>query len=361
MAWPNAIHASHSSHYRVIFDVMSAMQRELAPRQIELTGELIESAVLLDMHKAMLRVRTTEEMIARRYHEHEMRTPTHLGTGQEAVAVGVATALEQGDVVYSHHRCHNHYLACGGSIYRLAAELYGRTDGCSRGRGGSVHLTDVEHGFIVSSAIVGQTVAVATGSALALRMDGSDRVAVTFFGEATFEEGIAYECLNFASVNKLPVLFICENNLYSTESPLSVRQPPGTELCERARSFKIAAEKVDGNDAAAVYLAARRAIARARSGAGPSFIECMTYRWREHVGPHFDWEAERTYRPRAELEAWQERCPLRKSSERLIELDLASEAELSQWQAQTEHEIDATFERARGAPWPEPATLFENI
>ncbi len=322
--------------------------------------ETVPGEILVRMHKALLRVRHTEETIARLYGEQEMRTPTHLGTGQEAVAVGVTTALRKDDAVYSHHRCHNHYLACGGSVYRLAAELYGRVDGCSRGRGGSVHLTDRDNGFIVSSAILGETVAVATGSALAFKMDGEDRVAVSFFGEAACEEGILYESMNYAAINALPVLYICENNLYSTESPLSVRQPAGTELCARAQSFKIAAEKVDGNDVAAVYLAARRAVARARAGRGPSFIECFTYRWREHVGPQFDHEAGRSYRSKAELDAWMERCPVKRSAARLVEAGLAEQAELDAWSAATAQEIAEAFERARRAPWPEPESLFDH-
>ena len=309
---------------------------------------------------ALLRVRHTEETIAARYGAQEMRTPTHLGTGQEAVAVGVATALRKDDAVYSHHRCHNHYLACGGSVYRLAAELYGRVDGCSRGRGGSVHLTDRDNGFIASSAILGETVAVATGSALAFKMDGQDRVAVSFFGEAACEEGIFYESLNYAAINALPIIYICENNLYSTESPLAVRQPAGTELCARAQSFMVAAEKVDGNDVTAVYLAARRAVARARAGQGPSFVECFTYRWREHVGPQFDHEVGRSYRGKAEFDAWMERCPVKRSAARLAEMGLAGADELATRSGEVEREIAEIFDRARKAPWPEPESLFDH-
>jgi len=329
-------------------------------KDIAVHEESAPAEVLVRMHKALLRIRHTEETIARRYGEQEMRTPTHLGTGQEAVAVGVATALRKDDAVYSHHRCHNHYLACGGSVYRLAAELYGRVDGCSRGRGGSVHLTDRDNGFIVSSAILGETAAVATGSALAFKMDGEDRVAASFFGEATCEEGILYESMNYAAINALPVLYICENNLYSTESPLAVRQPPGTELCARARSFMVATEKVDGNDVAAVYLAARRAVARARAGRGPSFIECFTYRWREHVGPQFDHEAGRRYRGKAELDAWMERCPVKRSAARLVEMGLADVSALEAWSTTIEREIAEDFERARKSPWPEPESLFDH-
>ncbi len=337
------------------------MHKEIRDRgSVADAGGPLAGEQLLAMHRDLLRLRATEETIARRYRDQEMRTPTHLGTGQEAVAVGVAAALMPDDVVYSHHRSHNHYLSRGGSVYRLAAELYGRADGCAAGRGGSVHLTARDVGFVVSSAILGETVAVATGSALAFKMDGAPRVAVTFFGEATLEEGIIYEAMNYAAIKALPVVFVCENNLYSTESPLETRQPAGTRLCARAESFTIPARQVDGNDVAAVAAAAREAVDRARSGAGPSFIECTTYRWREHVGPLFDWEADRSYRSRAELEEWIKRCPVERSARRLAELGLAGEDELAAWRDEAFASVEADFERASRAPWPDAADLFDN-
>lgn len=314
----------------------------------------------IEMHRSLLRVRMTEETLATRYTEQEMRTPTHFGTGQEAVAVGVCSALDAGDMVYTHHRSHNHFIARGGSVYELAAELYGRIDGCSLGRGGSVHLTDRDKGFMVSSAILAETVATAVGTALAYAMDGEAKVAVCFFGEGTLDEGAFYEAINFASIRKLPVVFACENNLYATESPLSVRQAPGSDLCDRLRAFKVTSERVDGNDVAAVYDAAVRAVQQARSGGGPVFLECMTYRWREHVGPMFDHDAKRSYRDKAEFDAWVARDPVRRSATRLIEQGVATAAEVEVWAAETKAEIEATVERARQAPWPAVDTLFEN-
>jgi TPP-dependent pyruvate/acetoin dehydrogenase alpha subunit len=317
--------------------------------------------LLISLHHGLLKVRLTEEILAERYKQQEMRTPTHFGIGQEAVAVGVCHALRQDDVVYSHHRCHNHFLAKGGSVYKLAAELYGRADGCSGGRGGSVHITAPDVGFIASSAILGETTACAVGSALAFKMDGRDRVAVTFFGEGAMDEGSFYESANFASLKKLPVLFVCENNLYATESPLPLRQPPGTDLCDRARSFKIEAARIDGNDVHEVYRAAESALANVRAGAGPFFLECMTYRWREHVGPYFDHELNRTYRPRKEVEAWMERCPLKRSTERLTELGIATARQLETWYNATRSDVEDAVERARNAPWPEVSTLFDHV
>jgi pyruvate dehydrogenase E1 component alpha subunit len=312
-------------------------------------------------YQAMLRIRRTEEILADEYRQGTMRTPTHFGIGQEGPAVGVCEALRPEDVAYSHHRCHTHYLAKGGSLLGLVAELLGREDGCSRGRGGSVHLTDRRVNFLGSSPILGQAMALATGTALAFRMDGAKRLAVAFFGEGAFDEGAVYECLNYASVRKLPVLYVCENNLYATESPLSVRQPQGTDLCERARSFKIRTGHVDGNDIQAVYEAARAAAEHCRSGQGPFFLECDTYRWREHVGPLWDHEVNRTYRSKEEVQAWMEKCPVKRWGERLLAAGVATQRDLDGWKAEIEEEIRGVLSQAKDSPWPAPSTLFENV
>jgi pyruvate dehydrogenase E1 component alpha subunit len=224
-----------------------------------------------------------------------------------------------------------------------------------------VHITAPEVGFIATSAILGETTACAVGSALAFKMDRTDRVAVTFFGEGAMDEGSFYESANFASLKKLPVLFVCENNLYATESPWQLRQPAGTDLCERVRSFKIEASRIDGNDVHAVHLITDTALKGLRAGAGPFFLECMTYRWREHVGPYFDHELSRSYRRREEVEAWMERCPLKRSSERLMGLGIATPAELESWHAATKADVEGAIEKARCAPWPEVSTLFDHV
>ena len=317
--------------------------------------------LLVSLHKELLKVRLTEETLAERYREQEMRTPAHFGSGQEAVAVGVCQALRRDDVVFTHHRSHNHYLAKGGSVYELAAELYGRADGCSGGRGGSVHLTAPRVGFIASSAILGETVAVATGAALAFQMDKTDRISTVFFGEGAMDEGVFYESINYAAVKQLPVLFVCENNLYATESPLRVRQAPGTELCERVRAFKVGARRIDGNDVLEVFQTTQALAGDIRAGGGPYFLECMTYRWREHVGPHFDHELQRAYRSRDEVENWMARCPVIRSGDRLTQLGIATAEQLDAWQAEIQAEVSADVEKARMAPWPEVSTLFQFV
>ena len=321
----------------------------------------ISAETQVQLYRAMLRIRRAEEILADEYRNGTMRTPTHFGIGQEAVAVGVCSAMRRHDAAYSHHRCHTHYLAKGGDLMGLIAELLGREAGCSRGRGGSVHLTDRTVGFIASSPILGQAMALSTGTALAFQMDGSQNIATAFFGDGAFDEGSVYECMNFASVRKLPVLYVCENNLYATESPLSVRQPIGTDFCDRTQSFKIATNNVDGNDVNAVYEAATVAIEHCRSGRGPFFLGCDTYRWREHVGPMWDHELNRTYRSKGEVEAWMQKCPVKRQGERLQSLGLARQNNLDAWSAEMDREVNGVLQNAKISPWPEASSLFENV
>ena len=300
--------------------------------------------------REMIRIRTIEQTIADLYPEGEMRTPTHFSIGQEAVAVGVCAALRRDDVVYSGHRCHAHYLAKGGDLAGMVAELYGRETGCARGRGGSVHLNDPDAGFIAASAILGQTMATAVGSALAFRMDGLDRVAVTFFGDGTVEEGIFHESLNFAVVKRLPVLFACENNGYSTHTRLGVRQPANVSIHARAASYGMPSACVDGNDVFAVSSAAREAVERARRGEGPSFLECITYRWREHVGPL--WDYDKGYRTKAEVDEWIARCPVKRATERLVAEGTCSADDVARMERDCQEEVDRAVAAAKAAPFP---------
>jgi pyruvate dehydrogenase E1 component alpha subunit len=311
------------------------------------------------LYYELLRVRRIEEKLALLYQEQEMRTPAHFSIGQEAVAVGVCAALTAQDVIYSGHRCHAHYLAKGGNLGGLVAELYGRETGCARGRGGSVHLTDMSVGMVASTAILAQTVPVAVGSALAFKMDGSSRVAVTFFGDGAVDEGVFYESLNWAALKRLPVLFVCENNLYATHAPVWVRQPKGTEIYRRARAFGVPAEKIDGNDVFAVYQSARRAVERCRSGQGPALVECLTYRWLEHVGPLDD--TDRGYRSRRELESWKRRDPVKLAARQLGALAVLRPAAIREYETQIAEEIAKAVAEGKQAPWPDPRDLMRHV
>jgi TPP-dependent pyruvate/acetoin dehydrogenase alpha subunit len=298
----------------------------------------------------MIRIRRAEETLADLYPAQEMRTPTHFSIGQEAVAVGVCAALQQTDAVYSGHRCHAHYLAKGGSLDAMVAELYGKETGCARGRGGSVHLSDPEAGVLASSAILGQTMAVAVGTALAFAMDRLPRVAVCFFGDGTVEEGIFHETLNFAVVKKVPVLFVCENNGYSTHTRLDVRQPASVAIHARAAGYGMPSQSVEGNDVFAVYEAARAAVARCRSGAGPAFLECATYRWREHVGPL--WDYDKGYRSKAEVDAWIARCPIQAATRGLIAEGACTQADVDAMTRDSQEAVNRAVAAAKAAPFP---------
>jgi pyruvate dehydrogenase E1 component alpha subunit len=314
-----------------------------------------ESAIRL--LRSMLRIRIVEETLADLYADQEMRTPTHFSIGQEAPAVGVCQTLRPDDVVYSGHRCHAHYLAKGGSLIGMVGELYGKEIGCAKGRGGSVHLNDPEAGIIASSAILGQTMAVAVGSAWAFTMDGSDRVAVTFFGDGAIEEGIFHETLNFAAVKRLPVLFVCENNLYSTHTGLEVRQPAGLRIAERVQAYTIPGKQLDGNDVFSVHDAALEAVEWCRKGNGPFFLECLTYRWREHVGPL--WDYDKGYRTQAEVEGWMQRCPIKRATERLLALGFCTAEELQKWREEARQEIDDAVAVAKTSAFPAVDRLLD--
>ena len=307
--------------------------------------------------REMLRIRCIEETLADLYGEQEMRTPTHFSIGQEAVAVGVCAALRTDDVIYSGHRCHAHFLAKGGNLLGMVGELYGKEIGSARGRGGSVHLTQPEVGVVASSAILGQTMAVAVGSALAFTMDGVPRVAVTFFGDGAVEEGIFHESLNFAVVRRVPVVFVCENNLYSTHTPLDVRQPAGSPIYERVRSYGIPSAHVDGNDVLAVYAKAEEAVERCRGGKGPYFLECATYRWREHVGPL--WDYDRGYRSRDEVEQWMARCPIKRLQEYSLTHGVCTPSEFEEWRQEFQREVLDAVRVAKSSPFPPVEGILE--
>ena len=318
----------------------------------------IEGEQLLRMHRDMLRIRLVEESIAERYAEQEMRCQVHLSIGQEAIAVGACHALWHTDRVFSTHRCHAHYLAMDGDLKAMLAEIYGKAAGCSGGRGGSMHLTDPDKGMIASVPIVASSIPLAVGAALADQIDGKKSVSVAFFGDASVEEGVFHESANFASLRKLPVLFVCENNLYSVYTPLKDRQPPRS-LTELARAHGMSCVSANGNDVVAVFKAAQEAVERARQGAGPTFLVFDTYRWREHCGPDFDNHI--GYRTEAEYETWRTRCPIEASRAKLNSQKLLTPADEALMVAEFKREIDMAFEFAKAAPLPEPSQAAAHV
>ncbi len=304
---------------------------------------------LFDLYVSMLRIRMVEEAVAEAYGDQQMRCPVHLSIGQEAVAVGVCSELKNSDGVFSAHRSHAHYLAKGGSLKRMLAEFYGRVTGCCRGRGGSMHLIDLEAGFLGSVPIVGSSIAIATGKALSVKLQKLNEVIVVFLGEGATEEGVFYESLNFAALQNLPIVFVCENNLYSVYTGMEARQPQGRSRVGIAEQMGLEVGEADGNNISQVCKLASQAVNSARQGGGPYFIEFDTYRWREHCGPNYDNNL--GYRSPEEFEIWKKRCPL-----------AACERMLSEWpqfdenrahaRSTIDSEIAEAFEFARESAFP---------
>jgi pyruvate dehydrogenase E1 component alpha subunit len=305
-----------------------------------------------------LRIRMVEETIASLYSQQEMRCPVHLSIGQEATPVGVCSALRASDAVFSTHRSHAHYLAKGGSLKAMLAEIYGRATGCVGGRGGSMHLLDLDAGFLGAAPIVGGTVPVGVGVAFADKMQRRDRVTVVFLGDATVEEGVVHESLNFATLKQLPVVFVCENNQYSVYTHIRDRQPPRS-IAEWARGYGLPTESGDGNEIECVAELSARAIERARSGAGPTFLEFATYRWREHCGPHYDNHI--GYRTEQEFADWRDKCPIESMRTRLFQEGLLNRASLAQLTAAIEAEITEAVLFAKESPFPKHESLMESI
>ena len=271
--------------------------------------ETLEVDLSLQLFREMLRIRMVEEAIADRYKEQKMRCPVHLSIGQEAVAVGVCKAVLQSDYLVSNHRAHAHYLAKGGALQPMIAEIYGKQTGCCGGRGGSMHLVDRSVGMMGSTPIVGGSIPIGVGIAFASQLKGESALTVIFLGEGATEEGVFHESLNFAALKDLPVLFICENNLYSVYSPLSVRQSAMRDRVAIARAHGIYARQGFGNDVEEVYRMTSDAVNWIRKLRGPAFLEFSTYRYREHCGPNFDQHI--GYRTEAEFLSWEARCPLK--------------------------------------------------
>ncbi|MBI5827171.1 MAG: thiamine pyrophosphate-dependent dehydrogenase E1 component subunit alpha [Deltaproteobacteria bacterium] len=318
----------------------------------------IPEETLKNIYSTMLRIRMFEEKIVELYPEQEMRCPVHLCIGQEAVPAGVCANLHAMDYVFSNHRGHGHCIAKGSGFKPLMAELYGKSTGCSGGKGGSMHLIDTENGVMGTSAIVGGGIPMGVGAALASSMRGEERVTVIFFGDGAYDEGVFHESFNFASLKKLPVVFVCENNFYATNSPQSARQPV-CRISESARAFNAPGVCVDGNDAAAVYRASREAVERARKGGGPTLIEAATYRWKGHVGPEEDFE--KGFRDREELIHWKGRCPINAFAERLAASDIISRRDMEGLARGIEKELDEAVAYAKKSPYPAEHDLLSDV
>jgi len=298
----------------------------------------------------LLRIRLIEERIANEYASQQMRCPVHFCIGHEAIAVGVCANLKREDYVLSNHRSHGHYLAKGGDLKAMIAEIYGKVTGCSRGRGGSQHLIDLRVNFLGATPIVGGTIPVAVGSAFSSVMKKEEAITAVFFGDAATDEGIFHESLNYASLKKLPVLFVCENNFYSIFTHIRLRQPK-RDITQIAAAHGIFSLKEDGNDVYKVYQTAKKTIKHIKDGKGPAFLEFTTYRFREHCGPNY--ETEKVGRPMKELNLWMRRDPLLKMEKIMLVEKILRKKEIEEMKKKIGREIDRAFDFARESPYLE--------
>jgi len=310
------------------------------------------------MLKSLIRIRQFEDRVADLLDTDDINCPTHLYTGQEAVAVGVCEALTVDDYIWGTHRSHGHYLAKGGNMDTMMAELYGKETGCSHGRGGSMHLLAKEVGILGTVPMVGATIPMAVGSALVSSIKKDPKVSVAFFGDGATEEGVFHEALNFASLKKLPVIFVCENNLYSSHLRIEDRRSQNN-IYKSAEAHGMEGITVDGNNTLDVYQKAVEAVTKARSGLGPTLIECKTYRWRGHVGP--SWDLDVNIREKEELDHWMEKDPIEILSKEMIQKNEITPQDLDAMKEAVAVEIESSVEFARKSPFPDVKELSKNV
>jgi pyruvate dehydrogenase E1 component alpha subunit len=323
---------------------------------LNIRGE--DPAWLLHALRQMTLIREVEETIAGLISEQLARCPCHLAIGQEAIPVSLAHWLKPGDRVFGGHRSHAHFLALGGTPFELLAEVLGRYPGCSHGMGGSMHLINKAIGFYGSVPLVGATIPIAVGAGLAAMLDGGDRLAVSFFGDGATEEGACHESLNLAAAMKLPVIFLCENNLFASHLHITLRQP-SDRVARFAEAHRIPNWTLDGNDVVALARVCREAFAQARSGQGPAFIEAVTYRWRGHVGHREDLDV--GVRRSADLVIWKKRDPIGRLARALIGANIMAEPDYEEMKTTIAALVAQALRAAQEAPYPKAEALLNLV
>jgi TPP-dependent pyruvate/acetoin dehydrogenase alpha subunit len=299
-------------------------------------------------------IRRFEEEVARIYPEDKIKSPVHLSIGQESVAVGVCDVLEKSDLAGGTYRGHAVYMAKGGDINALMAELYGKATGCTQGKGGSMHLMDIKNNVIGSSAVVGTTIPIALGYGIALKREGKGRVVTSFMGDGSTEEGVFHESLNFAALKRLPVIFVLENNFYAIHTPIGKRQAVPDAICERVKTYGIPAYRVTDADVFKIRDIVADALPKMRRGEyGPIFIECHTYRWKEHVGPANDYDA--GYRSTDELKPWIDNDQIP------IVAAMLDPDDVRKIDAKVEKQVAAAIEFAEKSPFPAASELSTHV
>jgi acetoin:2,6-dichlorophenolindophenol oxidoreductase subunit alpha len=317
---------------------------------------MLDTAKRKSMLRQMILVRAFEEKLEELYQRKAMFGSTHSYRGQEAIAVGVCSALQSTDLIASYHRGTGHLLAKGADLYLLLCECMGRADGYSKGRGGKMHMGDMGFGFLGNTGTVGGTVPTATGAALGAKVRGSNEVVVSFFGDGAANQGVVHEAMNLAGVWKLPVIYVCENNQYamtvSFEKSVAIKQ-----LSARGAAYGFEGKTIDGNDVEAVYEATSVAAAKGRSGGGATFLECLTYRWDGHFGG----DPGTAYRSKEEIEAWKQKCPVKRLKEKLIQEENLTEQEFEKMSGEVYAELDEVAKRAEAAPLPKKEVDLTSI
>jgi TPP-dependent pyruvate/acetoin dehydrogenase alpha subunit len=316
---------------------------------------------LLDLYRQMVRIRVCEESFVDPILQREILCPVHLYSGEEAVAAGVCGALSKKDYVFGTHRSHGHYLAKGGNMREMVAEVYCKETGCAKGRGGSMHLLAPEVGMMGAAPIVAGTISLAMGAALAASIRQDGRVAVSFFGDGAAGEGVLYESINFAALHCLPILFVCENNLYSTHLPIHECRPDNN-ISQIGKVYGIQTFRVNGNQVLKVFEAAQKAVALCRQGHGPVFMECLTYRLRGHVGPDDNIQGTHTdIRPAEEIARWRKKDPIPQFARFLLKQKIVERAELDRIRREAEEEVRAAHEFARSSSFPKAEEVAKYV
>jgi acetoin:2,6-dichlorophenolindophenol oxidoreductase subunit alpha len=322
---------------------------------------MIDTKSKIALLKSMLRIRYAEEAIVEPILNGTVKTPAHLYSGEEAIASGICGNLRRDDKIFGNHRSHGHYIAKGGSLNEMFAEIYCKETGCSRGRGGSMHLISPENGVLGIVPIVAGTISLAVGSALASSIRKSDEVTVSFFGDGATGEGVLYEAMNFAALKKLPIIFACENNLYSTHLPIDeIRVNPN--ISESAEPFGIKSYRVDGNDVLKVAEISKKAVDYCREGDGPVFIEFLTYRFRGHVGPDDNIQGTHTdIRPQKEIDFWLAKDPITRMEKHLLTENLITADEINSIKRKVTDEVKEAVKYAENSDFPNKNELLNYV
>lgn len=318
----------------------------------------LNKKVAIEIHKKIFLIRNTEEKISDEYSNWKMRCPVHLSIGQEAVPAVLSMFLNRKDLAVSTHRGHAHYIGKNGNLNKMIAEIYGKKTGCSKGKGGSMHLIDKTAGFYGTSPIVGNSIPVGVGLSYNFMKEKNKNISVIYLGDGAIEEGVFYESLNFSAVKNLPCLFVCENNLYSVYSPLNVRQPKNRSINKMIKSIGVNSIECDGNDIRKIFLACKKAINFIKKSNKPFFLLFNNYRWKEHCGPNYDNDI--GYRTQKEFLDWKKKDPLLNSYSLLKKLNVNNKIILSEEKKILKKIINA-FEFAKKSKFPNKNQLMKDI